>query len=915
MTVISKSAANSRAVVIRDETAESANTADRVGSLLDDMIDSMWPSSAVAIHIADVETNPHAVSVATLVEGTLTDLNGAISDANIYSTTEVDNLLDGYVPISRTLTTTAPLAGGGSLSANRTLSISNASTSAVGVVRLTADLGGSGTSPTVLRINGATVPTAGALTVGHVLRVTGVAALAYGLITASNISATAAIEATQIEAGGDNNVFLGGATSNSWGQITNARVASGAAIAVNKLAAGTDGYALTTVAGVPAWAARSATDYASFLMLDGTRAMSGDFDVGGHAITNVGLVDGFDVSTSVPNTRTLTTTAPLAGGGNLTADRTLSIANASTSAVGVVRLTDDLGGSGASPKVIRINGATVPAAGALTVGHVLRVTGVAALTYGLITNDNVAVGAAVAVDKLAAGSVNQVLTTVAGVAAWAARSDADYTSFLMLNGTRAMTGSLNMGAYSITNIGTVDGVDVSDHSGRHGPDGDDALAIGNPVAVGATLSAGTANSYSRSNHVHSHGDHLGGTLHAGATTSVAGFVTLAGDISGTATSVSVRRIYGATVPASGALTTNHVLRVTGPAALGYGLLTSANISATAGIAATQLDTGAANTVLWSNGTVNLMTTTPIVGSVQATSHLSVGSSLPTIGSVRLAFGSDVYMRSYEGADVSLVTVQDTTGNVSFGSMTAPRSGALYTYINAPAEVRIAPGPSSTVMFTASDSTFSHGARNTVITDGDVRSYGFTAQSDGTVPDAPSNGQRLFSNGSELVARNVAGSYWELSPDDENSNYPSVRFVKTGVRRAFTTTRTVTLALTELIPYLTATTGFIATFAIEVTTVLRSSTIGSHCRKRGGTMIVAYNGTQWGVDILTPTSPAIGDSEDGKFRVIYENSSLVHLTWNASSYYSSSPSLRFTLQAAGTTTTWFQIVVTGSGASV
>jgi hypothetical protein len=46
--------------------------------------------------------------------------------------TALSSSLSGYVPTSRTISTTAPLSGGGDLSANRTLSISAATTSAAG---------------------------------------------------------------------------------------------------------------------------------------------------------------------------------------------------------------------------------------------------------------------------------------------------------------------------------------------------------------------------------------------------------------------------------------------------------------------------------------------------------------------------------------------------------------------------------------------------------------------------------------------------------------------------------------------------------------------------------------------------------------------------------------------------------------
>lgn len=49
----------------------------------------------------------------------------------------------------------------------------------------------------------------------------------------------------------------------------------------------------------------------------------------------------------------------------------------------------------------------------------------------------------------------------------------DPTLYLLLDGTRAMTGDLDMGANAITNVGNVDGVDVSGHASRHTDGSDD----------------------------------------------------------------------------------------------------------------------------------------------------------------------------------------------------------------------------------------------------------------------------------------------------------------------------------------------------------------------------------------------------------------------------------------------------------
>jgi hypothetical protein len=82
--------------------------------------------------------------------------------------------------------------------------------------------------------------------------------------------------------------------------------------------------------------------------------------------------------------------------------------------------------------------------------------------------------------------------------------DDDHTQYLLVSGSRAMTGNLDMGTFAITNVGNVDGVDVSDHSARHDPGGTDALTTGTPGAtgVGTASAEGVAASFARSDHVH-----------------------------------------------------------------------------------------------------------------------------------------------------------------------------------------------------------------------------------------------------------------------------------------------------------------------------------------------------------------------------------------------------------------------------
>lgn len=84
--------------------------------------------------------------------------------------------------------------------------------------------------------------------------------------------------------------------------------------------------------------------------------------------------------------------------------------------------------------------------------------------------------------------------------------DDDHTQYLLADGSRAMGGNLNMGANAITNVGNVDGVDVSDHSSRHNPGQIDALATAaaSAASVGQAAAEGSAASFARSDHAHAH---------------------------------------------------------------------------------------------------------------------------------------------------------------------------------------------------------------------------------------------------------------------------------------------------------------------------------------------------------------------------------------------------------------------------
>lgn len=69
----------------------------------------------------------------------------------------------------------------------------NATTLAQGTIALAGDLGGTNTSPSVLKINGASVSSAGSLVTGNILKVSGGSALSYGALDLTNSNAVSGL--------------------------------------------------------------------------------------------------------------------------------------------------------------------------------------------------------------------------------------------------------------------------------------------------------------------------------------------------------------------------------------------------------------------------------------------------------------------------------------------------------------------------------------------------------------------------------------------------------------------------------------------------------------------------------------------------------------------------------------------------
>lgn len=109
----------------------------------------------------------------------------------------------------------------------------------------------------------------------------------------------------------------------------------------------------------------------------------------------------------------------------------------------------------------------------------------------------------------------------------------DHPQYLLVNGSRAMSGPLNMGTNQITNAGIINGVTIQSHASRHLPGSvlQDPLPMGVPVTIGTvnslSQSGGVVNNFAYSDHVHAHGAQTDATLHAVATNVAAGFMSSA----------------------------------------------------------------------------------------------------------------------------------------------------------------------------------------------------------------------------------------------------------------------------------------------------------------------------------------------------------------------------------------------------
>ena len=248
---------------------------------------------------------------------------------------------------------------GSTLTINNTYTLPSADLSTLGGLQLAGDLSGSAALPVVNKLKGvelsATPPTN-----GQILTASSGSNASWQTLSIPDVSDATTSSKGIVQLSGD---LTGSAATPRIAKLQNVNLST---------TPPTNGQILQYNGGLSQWmptdSASGAPQGASYLTLaaDGTLTNERVLTAG----TNIAFVDS--------------------GAGNaLTINNTYTLPNATSSVTGGIRLAGQLGGTATAPTVLKINNATVPAAGSLTTGHVLQVSGASALSYSAINLANV----------------------------------------------------------------------------------------------------------------------------------------------------------------------------------------------------------------------------------------------------------------------------------------------------------------------------------------------------------------------------------------------------------------------------------------------------------------------------------------------------------------------------------------------
>ena len=78
----------------------------------------------------------------------------------------------------------------------------------------------------------------------------------------------------------------------------------------------------------------------------------------------------------------------------------------------------------------------------------------------------------------------------------------DHPQYLKTDGTRILSGNLNLGGNNINNIGQANGVAIENHKSRHAPGGADALPTASAISTSTSNSEGSSSAFARADHTH-----------------------------------------------------------------------------------------------------------------------------------------------------------------------------------------------------------------------------------------------------------------------------------------------------------------------------------------------------------------------------------------------------------------------------